>query len=361
VLARANEAREILRHRGLVGPGRAFGYLGWAGQGNLGDDLMYEAHRRMLRPTRVTTVPVRRIEERLGALSRVPGGLRIRAMLLGGGTLFGRPEWWRRLEAVRSVTGDVPWTALGVGVEDETFESDRTFVDRDSMRRWAEFASTWPVFGVRGPRSREILAEYGVTAQVTGDPALVLAADAGRGTVQERLLGVSLATPEARWGDARQVGATLDATLDRLRAAGWRFRIFIFSRWDRERAFATRTRLGDAASIFDDRRPRALLDALSECHLVLGERLHSVVMAATARTPVLAVEYRPKIRDFMLSLDREQLAIRADRLTASQLVERVVDLAAERDAESRHLAQAVDALTARLRAAAAAVIAEGSA
>jgi hypothetical protein len=348
---RAAEARLLIGHADLVRPGTAFGYSGWAGEGNLGDDLMLLAHQQVLAPHRVALLPRTRIAERLAALERVPGGLRPSAILLGGGTLYGRTDWWARMEPVRRAFPDAPWMALGVGVEDEAFEAGRAFTSRDEMARWAEFAAGWPVLGVRGPRSRELLESYGLAAEVTGDPALLLAADAPPATPRERLLGVTVAVPEARWEDGGRGEATFEAALAALRDDGWSFRFFVFSKWDEERTRAVSARLGDHAEIARPAEHRELLRALGECHVVLGERLHCVVMAAAAGTPSVAAEYRPKLRDFMRSLEREELAVRLDRASADEVRDAVVRLAGDRDAESAHLVQVVGDLAARLRSA----------
>jgi polysaccharide pyruvyl transferase WcaK-like protein len=348
---RAAEARSILGHADLVRPGTAFGYSGWAGEGNLGDDLMLLAHQQVLAPYRVALLPRTRIAERLGRLQRVPGGLRPGAILLGGGTLFGRADWWERMDPVRAAIPDAPWMAIGVGVEDEEFVAGRSFTSQDEMAKWAEFASGWPVLGVRGPRSRELLESYGLAAEVTGDPALLLAADAPAATPREQLLGVTVAVPEARWEDGGRGASALEDALVALRDLGWGFRFFVFSKWDDERTRGVCAQLGDRAEICRPASHRDLLRALGECHVVLGERLHSVVMAAAAATPSVAAEYRPKLRDFMRSIEREELAVRLDRTSAREVCDTVVRLADNRDAESAHLVRTVSDLNARLRTA----------
>lgn len=344
-MGRAGDLRDAARYRGLLRPGLAFGYLGWAGEGNVGDDLMYVAHRRALAPLTVARLPARRTGPRLAVLARVPAGVRARTMLLGGGTLFGRGDWLERLETVRAATGPRPWMTLGVGVEEPGFG----FADGATLARWARTARSWPVLGVRGPRSRELLADHGLEATLTGDPALLLADAAPPATVRERLLGVSLAVPEARHGDPDRVAATVESALATLRKRGWRLRVFVFSRHDAARAAVL------AGELVSPRTVPDLLRTLGECEVLVGERLHAMVMAAAAGTPALALEYRPKLRDFMASLDREALAVRADRTTAAQLVDAVEDLAARRAEESAHLRAAVAAAGARLRAAAAAI------
>jgi polysaccharide pyruvyl transferase WcaK-like protein len=60
--------------------------------------------------------------------------------------------------------------------------------------------------------------------------------------------------------------------------------------------------------------------------VVVGERLHACVLAAAAGRPFVAVEYRPKVRDFTESVAMDDYLIRSDELSAGRLVELVSDL-----------------------------------
>lgn len=345
----AVDMREVRRHVGLTRRSGGFGYLGWAGQGNLGDDAMYEAHQMALDPLAVVPLPVLRIERRLRMVSWLPGGIRAPAVLLGGGTLFGRTDWWRRVGAVRAVMPNALWMTLGVGVEDPDFSAKRVFTDRDAMRTWTAFAASWPLVGVRGPRSQEILDSYGLRSEVTGDPALLLAPLTEPATrVEDGLLGVSVAAPEAQWGATDQVEATVLAVLRPLRRLGWRFRFFVFSRWDRELTSRMCRSLGSSAELCHANSTRSLLSSLGACQVVLGERLHSVVLASAAGTPSVAIEYRPKIGDFMQSIGRAELAFRSDRLDPERLQDALVLLAANRESESTQIRSRVDELRGKL-------------
>src|SRR5439155_15848942 len=92
----ASGVRSLLRSR----PDR-IAYVGWVGQGNAGDDAIFAAHRRAMSGLRLVAMPLD-----VGALAapavaalhrRRPGGV-LRAGLIGGGTLVGRPDWRRRID-----------------------------------------------------------------------------------------------------------------------------------------------------------------------------------------------------------------------------------------------------------------------
>ena len=91
----------------------------------------------------------------------------------------------------------------------------------------------------------------------------------------------------------------------------------------------------------------AALRLLAEADLVVGERLHAVVLAAAVGTPFVALEYRPKLADFAASVGADDVVVRTDQVS----VERI-GAAAER---ARQLvptvAQHVEEYRRRLRAA----------
>ncbi|MEK6282025.1 MAG: polysaccharide pyruvyl transferase family protein, partial [Acidobacteriota bacterium] len=63
---------------------------------------------------------------------------------------------------------------------------------------------------------------------------------------------------------------------------------------------------------------------LAQCDVVLGMRLHSIIFAANAGVPTVALAYDPKIESVMKQLKCEEFAVAIDALEASKLVERII-------------------------------------
>lgn len=338
-----------LRYLGIgFGDGPKVGYLGWVRQGNAGDDGMLQAHRNALTGIDVRDLPVGDISRVFKRIRTVGGTVRLQAVLLGGGTIFGRPDWRVHVAELCKLLPGVPWVAAGVGVEDPEFVSSRSFTSRDELRRWAELVSDWPILSVRGPRSRELLRAQGLEADVVGDPALLLGDPSAGRTPQENLLGVSLAWPEARWGGGKEPSPNVIAALKTLADDGWDIRLLVFSRWDSELSSHVAAEIGPRAHVHPARRPDDLIEAVRRCHLVVGERLHSVIFAASTLTPVVGLEYRPKIVDFMRSVGRETFVLRSDVVQRDALVELLREVAAYRDDHSIALRGPVTELRTRL-------------
>jgi polysaccharide pyruvyl transferase WcaK-like protein len=80
----------------------------------------------------------------------------------------------------------------------------------------------------------------------------------------------------------------------------------------------------------------ASLRLIASADLVIGERLHAVVLAAAMGTPFVAVEYRPKLWDFARSVGAEDAVARTDEIERMrEMVDRMLVLGGNATAERR--------------------------
>ena len=286
--------------------------------------------------------------------------VRPRSILLGGGTVVGRREWRQRLERLLTSAGDVPAVAIGAGVEDPAFVGTRSYTSADELRQWAGLLRGFSAVTVRGPRSAELLADVGLDVVVVGDPALAIEPDGGRPlTPSPGIVGVNVALPEdVHGGDKQAVVQVVTGAVARLVEAGHEVRLLPMHPDDvaASRALVAALPESDRARVRlvpVPRAPHDMVRLLGECEVVVGQRLHTVVLAAAAGVPALAVSYRPKCRDFMLSLERPQWALPSSGLQPQAVADAVSELVADRAEQAAHLAQRVGELRRRLRAAAA--------
>ena len=135
---------------------------------NVGDDLLLVAHEHLL-STPLAVLPMggndRLLRLRLLRSRELP-------LVLGGGTLIGRPAYRRALESAIARAGSgVAHSMLGVGVSapDETGKSSL-----EELEAWAPVLGSFPRVRVRGPRSAEHLRRVGIETTVVGDPVLAL-------------------------------------------------------------------------------------------------------------------------------------------------------------------------------------------
>lgn len=310
-------------------------YVGWVGFGNLGDDAIAEAVLTPLQPEEVVYAA-----HGPSDLPRVIGpGARHRHLLLGGGTAIGRRNWRAIINAAGVVQAwQRPWFMIGAGVEDPGFTGRNSFSGNDELTKWRRTLRRFDRVTVRGPRSAQLLADVDVDAAVVGDPALLLRPqDAIRATGPTGVLGFALGFGDDLWGHAQQrvLDAVTGAALAHVRNSGT-VRMIVMNDEDapaaKHVADAVNLQYPDAASTHRVRTSADFFAALGQCDTLVSQRLHGAVLAAAADIPVIALEYQPKCRDFMASIEQADLCLRCDTVTAAALTEALQLVDATRDA-----------------------------
>ncbi|WP_420197534.1 polysaccharide pyruvyl transferase family protein [Dietzia maris] len=232
-------------------------------------------------------------------------------LVVGGGTLLGRPEWHRRIAAAISTLRPNRVVAFGTGVlplESPTGEDLLSYRDADCLKSLlADFDS----ISVRGPRSVRSLQALGVDSRSVGDLALLnLPVRApGPTTPSNGRVLVNFADTPDRLRDvhATSARAAILEAGSRLRARGFRFEAFAMEPDD----FSLLSRY---SAEFDrvhpySPNPERLLNAMRNSALVVSERLHGSILAASQRIPFLAVPYKSKVGDFAESIGAEEFIL----------------------------------------------------
>lgn len=357
-----NLTEDVRRTTRLRVGGPAVGYLGYVGRDNAGDEAILQG-QRVLHPDAVLEpMPLGlqwgRVLAALGR-RRVPalGG---RAVLLGGGTVVGRADWRARLSQVRDAAPGTPVVMLGAGVEDPEFLGRKRYTSPEELRAWAPVLAEFAGVSVRGPRSAELLAGVGIHAPVVGDPALALGDTTPRpDAVQDGLVGVNVAVPEdVHGGDTGAVERSVAEVVARLTRRGARVRLVPMHPHDAAASERLVMSLAGAERARVEIVPTAVggpdtVAALRPCEVVLGQRLHTVVLGCAAMVPSLAVAYRPKSDDFLASVRRPEWSLRSTDLSAAEVADTVLAVGRDRDRQVDHLLVVVGELREALRAEAA--------
>jgi polysaccharide pyruvyl transferase WcaK-like protein len=226
------------------------------------------------------------------------------------------------LEALRRHDSPrVERVVFGTGVADPDYWGITEPVDQ-----WLDYLDSCSYVGIRGPRSEAILREWGYSGdlEILGDPGLSVRS-AGSVVVDEGLVVVSPAFTEGQlWGESdEQVFAGLGGLVESLRAEGRHVAYLSCYPGDDRFIMDIMRRSGsvDAEYVAAYADHEAGIELLARAGVVVAERLHAAVVAAAEGTPFVAIEYRPKIRDFARSVGQEDLVIRSDDVSADRLVE----------------------------------------
>lgn len=83
------------------------------------------------------------------------------------------------------------------------------------------------------------------------------------------------------------------------------------------------------------------------CDFVIGMRLHSLIMAAASKIPVLALSYDPKVTEFMKEIEVPH-CLDTTTLTAEDFVKELRVLEASKEGQAQHLQDILDAKRERI-------------
>lgn len=297
-------------------------YVGLAGHRNLGDDAMLEAIRGLMPWAEIGT-----------------GVGEPRAVMLGGGTLLNSGGYY--LNKVRRVDGpNLERVVFGTGVKSEDY-----WGLTEQLDDWDPFLRSTLAVGLRGPASLETMRAWGYDGplEVIGDPALSLEPPVHVTRVEGRVVVCPVFTNGDCWGENdRPVFEAFAQLIARLKAEGRDVVMLTAFPGDDRWAIEIMREAGhpDLAYLPGYENLDAALRLIASADLVVGERLHAIVLAAAMGTPFVGVEYRPKIADFAESLGMAGNVIRTDAV--GDLDDAVRSMTSDRRAAVRgRLAEAV--------------------
>lgn len=189
---------------------------------------------------------------------------------------------------------------------------------------------------VRDAASAAVLAELGVTAHVTADPAFAPPGGLVQGAAQtEAVLGValrgwSLGVDESYW--RREMAEALDRFIERGHGS---VRLLVLQQpqpgeaGDMAAAGAVRAlmRHPDSAEVVSCTEFSGLGAEIARCRWLCAMRLHAIVLAAQASVPFVAISYDPKVAALAQSLGAGSRLLNLDSLDAASLDAQLCGLA----------------------------------
>jgi GT2 family glycosyltransferase len=278
-------------------------YVGWVGKENLGDEAMLEATRRLLAWGEIET----RGEAR-------------DLLLLGGGTLINRNQYLRWL--LDRDSPRIERAVLGTGVADPTFWG--LTEDTDEWLRWL---GTCAYVGVRGPRSAQTLVDWGFKGEVEvcGDTALALELEGSYDGSGPIVVAPAWTNGELWGGSDQSIYQEMASAVSRWLEEGREVTLMSCHPSDDRPIISIQQMLGEKRTGYQPGYldVPATVELIGSSSLVVGERLHACVIAAATNRPFVAIEYRPKVRDFAESVAMDDYVVRSDELRAGSLIELV--------------------------------------
>ncbi|GGG13074.1 polysaccharide pyruvyl transferase CsaB [Lysinibacillus alkalisoli] len=230
-------------------------------------------------------------------------------LIIGGGGIL--MDFYRReahlygTYAMMAKQMKVPYIIYGCGAGPLDTITGKLFIR--VMCSYAENVS------VRDPESKELLERIGVKKDVAviGDPAFTLKQEKTTYAKKPKKIGVSAVPyynanywPEGNIQKYDEYITSMANNLDALLEAQDVEITFFATKYPQDvtvtKDIQKKMRYHNRVQILDENLyPDRLLEVVAEQDIVIGTRLHSLILATDAETPVLAISYHVKVQDFM--------------------------------------------------------------
>ena len=246
-------------------------------------------------------------------------------LIIGGGGLL--MDFYRReahlysTYALMAKNCSIPYIIYGCGAGPLDTISGKLMI-----RMMCHFAEN---VSVRDPQSKQLLERLGVKKpiEVIGDPAFTLHRPKPAYAETPKKIGIS-AVPMYNanyWpsGDVEKYDSyvtSMAANLDRLVenknieitffATKYPQDVTVTKDIQKKMLHAKKTTIID-----QNLKPNALIDVTSKQDLIIGTRLHSLILATDSATPIIAISYHRKVSDFMKLIGQEERCCSIEEIT----------------------------------------------
>lgn len=297
----------------------ATSYIGWVGFDNLGDEILFEAHKQLFsRLNFVIYAPSRFVNKKFQA----DNASLYKLGFLGGGTLINRSDYW--LGQVSDLLDqNVPMHCFGTGV------ASPDFWNKDSegliKKEWVNALNRFEFVGIRGPLSQKYLVDSGVNNTVViGDTALALAPKILPPRSVHNKIGINFGLLEGNmiWGSPDKYFREMVKFIHVLIGMG--FDVVLLPVWkdDIQSNIELLDKVNSAKCYLESNAYRSL-EAYSkevvDCQYFIGQKLHATIIATSHRVPSIMLAYRPKCVDYMESIKMSEYTIKTSDFTSQDI------------------------------------------
>lgn len=308
-------------------------YIGCIGQGNLGDEGVYQAIKNILK-SKIYLYPIN--------YSKPSSGKYIRKLVikppdfivLGGGTIIKKQKnesYLKLLMDFHKLYPNAKLMVYGAGVADTNLAEKIGFPT--DIVNWTTFLDKCSFIGVRGIISKRTLkVDWKVKAnvEIVHDPAIFYARPRVEVKLKKKKIGINFCNILDRIYGLNQSNVEIFARtfVERLLHEDWVVCLYPTAKSDLSymknilgEEITSKTIMYENYSNLE-----TSISFLETLDVFVGQRLHSVIFAAISYTPFYAIEYESKTSDFLESFGLNDFSMRTDQLDISKAYERVVNL-----------------------------------
>ncbi len=311
-------------------------YLGWLGQGNVGDDVLFELfktlfykystlHQKNIAVNIDTFHQDRRYQMSLNSYDLI---------VLGGGSLIHLAYWINICKEAMHL--NIPVVSWGSGI-DGYYKNDHEITEKaESMKQFKSFYENIDYLSVRGPLSKKIVEKIGVKNEIheVGDPVLLYVdetyGDKMDNTNNNKLILINWGTSyNSIFGNNEEnVENELVKVIHELLAKGYKVKVYPIWTEDILAVQKLTAKVADkrceAQTVVYD--AKGTQKVIQDSFLTINMKLHANILSASANKPFISLAYRGKCFDFSHTVQCLDYTIATDQLTASKIIQLVTDI-----------------------------------
>jgi polysaccharide pyruvyl transferase WcaK-like protein len=182
------------------------------------------------------------------------------------------------------------------------------------------------LIGVRGNISKRFLNDWGIQCKVIGDPCLSLKPTQMHQRSSNRV-AINIGDAKAQYSSKSRSKVVKEMTevCNVLKSTGYELIIVPF--WKDNLDDIQDLSEGAQIQVFSNWQDvEATMNLLSSCEILIGEKLHSIVLSAAANTPFIGLAYSPEHFDFVESVGFSAFTLPITKITAEEILTLFDDL-----------------------------------
>lgn len=311
-------------------------YLGWLGQGNVGDDVLFELFRTLFYQfiDRNIYKSEYNIHGYIPITNYIYDFRNYDIVVLGGGSLLSLPYWLELCE--KAEEQNIPVIIWGTGFDGFYNNNENelyTCLNSDLMSKLEKVINHASFVSVRGFKTKKILMGCGVDEKninVIGDPALFY--NTKDNTIMEQnknwnirnvLINLGTAGNNILGKNEEQVEEQLEIFTQILLNRG--YNVTIYPIWVQD--INTVVKFGDKfidsnlTVIKEVVEAKTLINMIKNYDITINMKLHANILSAAENVPFISIGYRGKCFDFCDSIDCNDLILSSEDINAGSLLD----------------------------------------
>lgn len=302
-------------------------YIGAANSRNLGDVLLFQAIKNVLEDAiLIPNFPTSSIKNTIAIqLIEVIGNFIFKgfrqssAIMVGGGTLLNSRYFFLILQ--KYFKPNLPLFIFGSGMQDIE-------VWGNHLEQELSIYQTSLSIGVRDFYAQKILQQVNIDSKVIGDPVLYICKPKTNHRKKIQRIGINIGCDYVKIStEQNSVNEAIKNLVEIFLEQGFEIEFFAMHNHDQKEIYKLRQHEKlKSISVWDNYHNwEEFLIKIHDFDLVIGQRLHSVVVACGSGIPCISLSYRPKCLHFMESFYLEKYCLELSDLA----VEKVLSLTEE--------------------------------